>query len=264
MSSKFFNDVEKIYTSGGNCGVTTRRRFQCSPAMATCDGLYDVREYQLNQLPLTPKPVKQEKEETARVDDEDKDIETFLRDREIKKMQDGAIAMKNIMNGHASNPSDTKGMGAARCDMTGEECMIVCEELWIDFKKWMNRDENISQSFMKIKKFIVQYYVNILCISMFFIWFRWYVGGGKNACSEGFGVGLVSFMCEVARTLGEVFLGIWLGIGGFCAGLLPLLLGVCIYEIKNMKKTRDEDDSDDDDDDGSDDDGSDDDENTEN
>jgi hypothetical protein len=46
-----------------------------------------------------------------------------------------------------------------------------------------------------------------------------------------------------------------LGVGGFCTGLLPLLLGVCIYETK---KIRDEDDSDDDDGD------EDDDENTEN
>jgi hypothetical protein len=258
MSSKFFKDVEKIYTNGENCGVTTRRRFQCSAAMATCDGLYDVGEYELNQQPLTPKPVKQEKEEkeeTPRVDDEDKEIETFLRDREIKKMQDGAIAMKNIMNGHASNPSDTKGMGASGCDMTGEECMIVCEELWIDFKKWAIRDQNIADSLTKVKNFIAQYYVTMWCISMLFISFRWYIGGGKDACSEGFGVGLVSFICEVARSLGEVIMGILLGVGGFCTGLLPLLLGVCIYETK---KIRDEDDSDDDDGD------EDDDENTEN
>ena len=45
MSSRFLKDVQGIYFAGdGGVGVgassTLRRRFQCSPAMATCDGMY--------------------------------------------------------------------------------------------------------------------------------------------------------------------------------------------------------------------------------
>jgi len=238
MSSKFLKDDERIYTGEENGGGITRRRFQCSAAMATCDGLYDLGEYELNQLPLTPKPVKQEKEETPRVGDEDKEIETFLRDREMKKLRDGAIAMKKVMDSDGvltrGGGDGGDGLGYRHCDMTGEECMDVCEELWVDFKLWANHHENMSQSFSKTRNFVARHYTTMLLVAILFIWFRWYIGAGKEACDRGFGIGLCSFICEIARKLGEIAVGIILGIGGFCAGLLPLLLGVCVYEIKNM------------------------------
>jgi hypothetical protein len=244
MSSQFLKDVKGIYF-GGDAGLgassTLRRRFQCSPAMATCDGMYP---------PPQEKDTEQENEKPTVLPsphpEHDEEQETYLRLREMKKMQDGAAAMKKVLDGDSGaggagvGGGSSNGLGHTGCDMTGDECMIVCEELWVDFKKWANHNENVSQSFLKTRNFVARYYTTMLLTAIFFIWFRWYIGAGKEACDRGFGIGLCSFICEIARNLGEIIVGIILGIGGFCAGLLPLLLGVCVYEIKNMD-SRDDD-----------------------
>lgn len=240
MSSRFLKDVQGIYFAGdGGVGVgassTLRRRFQCSPAMATCDGMYP---------PPQEKDTEQENEKPTVLPslhpEHDEEQDTYIRLQEMKKMQDGAAAMKKVLDADGCagvggvGGGSSIGLGHTGCDMTGDEFMIVCEELWVDFKLWANRDENISRSFLKTRNFVARYYTTMLLTAIFFIWFRWYIGGGKEACDRGFGIGLCSFICEVARNLGEIIIGIILGIGGFCTGLLPLLLGVCVYEIKNM------------------------------
>jgi hypothetical protein len=244
MSSRFLKDVQGIYFAGdGGVGVgaglgassTLRRRFQCSPAMATCDGMYP---------PPQEKDTEQENEKPTVLPslhpEHDEEQDTYIRLQEMKKMQDGAAAMKKVLDADGCagvggvGGGSSIGLGHTGCDMTGDEFMIVCEELWVDFKLWANRDENVSRSFLKTRNFVARYYTTMLLTAIFFIWFRWYIGGGKEACDRGFGIGLCSFICEVARNLGEIIIGIILGIGGFCTGLLPLLLGVCVYEIKNM------------------------------
>jgi hypothetical protein len=239
MSSRFLKDVQGIYfgadASVGASG-TLRRRFQCSPAMATSDGLYPPPESKYTEETEDTegnkaKPVVSKSPHP----EHDEEQETYLRLREMKKMQDGAAAMKKVLDGDGcAGGGSSIGLGHTGCDMTGDEFMIVCEELWVDFKLWANRDENVSRSFLKTRNFVARYYTTMLLTAIFFIWFRWYIGGGKEACDRGFGIGLCSFICEVARNLGEIIVGIILGIGGFCTGLFPILLGVCVYEIKNM------------------------------
>ena len=257
MSSRFFKEVNGrcFAATGGVAGTsdevgvnaTPHKVFQCSPAMATCDGMYtssgasgvhvnadadtdtDTGVKEKNEKPtVSPSPHPEHDEE----------LETYLRMREMKKLRDGAAAMKKVMDGDGVFTRGCGvgggGLGHTGCDMTGDEFIMVCEELWIDFKLWVKRDENVSQSFTNMRNFVVRYYTTMLLTAIFFIWFRWYIGAGKNACAEGFGTGIFSFICEIVRNLGEIIVGIILGVGGFCTGLLPLLLGVCVYEIKNM------------------------------
>ena len=259
MSSRFLKDVQGIYfagdgvDSGVGASSTLRRRFQCSPAMATCDGMYPPPESKYTED--TEENKGQPVVSKSPHPEHDEEQDTYLRLREMKKMQDGAAAMKKVLDADGCAGGDggdggaggagvgggsSNGLGHTGCDMTGDEFMIVCEELWVDFKKWANHHENVSQSFLKTRNFVARYYTTMLLTAIFFIWFRWYIGAGKEACDRGFGIGLCSFICEVARNLGEIIVGIILGIGGFCAGLLPLLLGVCVYEIKNMD-SRDDD-----------------------
>lgn len=251
MSSRFLKGVQGIYFGdddvvGVGASSTLRRRFQCSPAMATCDGMFPPPEskYTEDTEENKEKPVVSQSPHPENHDDGEQD--DCLRMQEMKKMQDGAAAMKKVLDGDGGaggagvGGGSSNGLGHTGCDMTGDECMIVCEELWVDFKKWANHNENVSQSFLKTRNFVARYYTTMLLTAIFFIWFRWYIGAGKEACDRGFGIGLCSFICEIARNLGEIIVGIILGIGGFCAGLLPLLLGVCVYEIKNMD-SRDDD-----------------------
>lgn len=242
MSSQFFKDVRGKYFGGDGAGAILRKSFQCSPAMATCDGMYP---------PPQEKDTEQEKQEKQENEkpsvlpsphpEHDEEQETYLRMREMKKMQEGAAAMKKVMNEDgilARGGGGGGGLGHNGCDMTGEEFMIVCEELWVDFKFWANRHENMSFSFTKLRNFVARYYAFMILTATFFIWFRWYIGSGKNACDQGFGTGILNFICEVARNLGEIIVGIILGVGVFCTGLLPILLVVCVYEVKNMDSSR--------------------------
>jgi hypothetical protein len=62
----------------------------------------------------------------------------------------------------------------------------------------------------------------------------WYIGGGREACAK-FSMGgvVLNFVCEVFRYVGEALLGVFLGIIGFCVGIMPLLVCVCVFEFKD-------------------------------
>ena len=38
-------------------------------------------------------------------------------------------------------------------------------------------------------------------------------------------------MCKVKRYIGEVFMGVLLGICGFCCGVLPIIVCGCFHEV---------------------------------
>lgn len=116
-------------------------------------------------------------------------------------------------------------------DITGEEFQIVCEELWIDFKLWVDHHKNITNSASIFWSAITRNLYAILFVASFAVLFRWYVGAGRDACSYGIGYGVFSFMCEVLRYLGEIVVILLLSIIGFCVGLLPFVIGVIICEF---------------------------------
>lgn len=120
------------------------------------------------------------------------------------------------------------------CDLTGQEFAIVCEELWVDFKTWINHHENMKNCVAKTRSTFSKNLINVMFAIALIIGFRWYMGGGKEACAKFSVAGVVlSFVCELFRYLGEAFLGMFLGIIGFCIGILPLIACVCIFESKN-------------------------------
>jgi hypothetical protein len=57
------------------------------------------------------------------------------------------------------------------------------------------------------------------------------MGAGKDACFYGFGYGVFDFACEVLRYLGEFMFVLLMMITGLCAGLLPIIACLCIYEF---------------------------------
>ena len=120
------------------------------------------------------------------------------------------------------------------CDLTGDEFAIVCEELWVDFMMWVNHHENMKNCLDKTGGAVKRKLCAILSVCMFLVWFRWYMGSGRDACAK-FGVGgiMLSFVCELFRYVGEALVAVFLGIMGFCVGILPLLVCICVYESKD-------------------------------
>ena len=171
----------------------------------------------------------------------DADYQFKLRVREMEKIRDAHKRSQVTMGGggggggaegHAEDqPKISSRMKA--CDITGEEFKIVCEELWIDFKTWVDHHENLSSSISKARAAIASTWIYICFTLGFLIWFRWYVGAGKDACSFGFGYGVFSFVCEILRHLGEFVVALFLMFIGFCVGLMPLVVGVCVYEFND-------------------------------
>ena len=47
------------------------------------------------------------------------------------------------------------------------------------------------------------------------------MGSCREACAGGI---MLSFVCELFRYVGEALVGVFLGIIGFCVGILPLLV----------------------------------------
>lgn len=121
-----------------------------------------------------------------------------------------------------------------RYDITGEEFQIVCEELWIDFNLWVKQYNNINSSTNMFWSLISRNLYAILSITFFVIWFRWYVGAGRYACSYGIGYGVFCFICEILRYLGEIIAILLLSIVGFCIGLLPFVIGLIIYDFDSL------------------------------
>ncbi len=116
------------------------------------------------------------------------------------------------------------------CDVTGEEFKIVCEELWIDFKKWTEQHENLTNTASMFRRAVVRMRFAILFVLVFAVLFRWYVGAGKDACSYGVGYGVFSLVCEVLRYFGEIVVIVFMSFIGVCAGLSPFVIGACIFE----------------------------------
>lgn len=156
--------------------------------------------------------------------------------KEIEKMRKiRENMMSRNVKGAGAGVGASGGVGAGGAmnssDITSEEFKIVCEELWIDFKVWANHHENIKNSRNMLSSAISQNLYAILFVGFFAVLFRWYVGAGRDACSYGLGYGAFSFMCQVLRYLGEILAILVLAIIGFCVGLLPLVIGVIIYEF---------------------------------
>ena len=151
------------------------------------------------------------------------------------------MEMKRIRAAQAKAAAENKAEAGYRrerrmnaCDLTGDEFRIVCEELWIDFKKWVNHHENMKNCVEKTGGAVKRNLGAILFVCMFLVWFRWYMGSGIEACAK-FGVGgiMLSFVCELFRYVGEALVGVFFGIIGFCVGILPLLVCVCVYEFQD-------------------------------
>jgi hypothetical protein len=118
------------------------------------------------------------------------------------------------------------------CDVTSDQFKIVCEELWVDFKTWVTYHENMKNSLTKTRTAFKRNLAMILFVFAFLICFRWYIGGGREACARFSVSGIIlNFVCKLFRYLGEALLGILLGIMGFCVGILPLVVCVCVFEF---------------------------------
>ena len=150
-----------------------------------------------------------------------------LRKREMKKFYEAKMKMKGVGRGGVDGFG---GHDYDITDMTDQDVAIVCEELWIDLKRWIGLHKNLGYCGEKVYKSVVRNLVILSCIAAFLITFRWYVGAGKDACSYGVGWGAFSLICEVMRYAGEFMLAALIGICGFCCGLLPIIVCVCVYE----------------------------------
>lgn len=165
-----------------------------------------------------------------------KRAEFELRRREMNKILE---AHKRMSQSQSQSQSDAENKGSSRssranaCDLNGEEFAIVCEELWIDFKMWVNHNKNASDCFEKARATIASYWTPLWLTFACLIWFRWYMGAGKDACSYSFGYGVFSFACEVMRYLGEFMFVLLMMVTGLCAGLLPIIACLCIYEFND-------------------------------
>jgi hypothetical protein len=152
-----------------------------------------------------------------------------LRVREMEKIRD---ARRRMVTQPKDQPPNTTSQ-INSCDMTGKEFQIVCEELWIDFKSWVNHDENFSDCLSKVCNAISRNWVSIYFTALFLLWFRWYIGTGKDACSFGFGYGIFSFVCEILRQMSNVVIIILLTFTIICVALAPIVVCVCIYEFND-------------------------------
>lgn len=171
--------------------------------------------------------------------EKDLEMEYQLRRREMKKIQEARKRMASgggVSGGGSGGSSHGENDRSARmnaCDLTGEEFQIVCEELWIDFRRWVNHTKNLSDCIDTVREAFVRIWTPTCLILGFLMWFRWYVGAGKDACSYGVGYGVFSFTCEVLRHLGEFVAALLLMFIGFCVGIVPMLVCVCFYEFND-------------------------------
>jgi hypothetical protein len=165
----------------------------------------------------------------------DQEMEFALRSREMAKMYEARRKMKRVYgdDGGGGNNKDDDNGDIDVTDMTKEDISIVCEELWVDFKTWINGRNNVCDCAEKVCLYLSRNWVALLWGALFMIAFRWYIGAGKDACAYGFGWGAVSLICEVMRHLGEILLAALTMICGFCCAMLPVIACACIYEAVN-------------------------------
>ena len=186
--------------------------------------------------------------------EKDLELEFELRKREMRKIQEARMRMISGAGGGgagagAAAEKNKRSSRADACDLDGDEFKIVCEELWIDFRKWVNHHENVSDCMDTVRAAFVSYWAPFCLTLGFLMWFRWYIGAGKDACSYGLGYGVFSFACEVLRHLGEIVGAFILMIIGFCVGMVPMIVCLCIHEFKDTFPDPDGDDEDEDEDD---------------
>ena len=178
--------------------------------------------------------------------EKDLEMEYQLRVREMKKIQEARKRMMTVGGGGGGGGGQNdRSARMNACDLNGEEFQIVCEELWIDFRRWVNHQKNLSDCIDTVREAFVRNWTPTCLIIGFLMLFRWYVGAGKDACSYGVGYGVFSFTCEVLRHLGEFVAALLLMIIGFCVGILPMLVCVCFYEFNDTFPDPDADDVDD-------------------
>lgn len=168
--------------------------------------------------------------------DEERECEILRNEIErIRKIREN-MTPRNVKSKNGTSHVDD-GYNNSRvnsCDITGEEFMIVCEELWIDFKKWTNQHENLTNSASTFRRAVVRMRFAILFVLLFAVLFRWYVGAGKDACSYGVGYGMLSFVCEVLRYFGEIIVIVFMSFIAAFAGLSPFVIGACIFEYDEL------------------------------
>jgi hypothetical protein len=151
-----------------------------------------------------------------------------------KREMGGGGGVGGVGGGVVENNSGSRRSSRANvCDVNGEEFRIVCEELWVDFKTWVNHNKNASDCITKVRTTVAKYWRPMWLVIGILIWFRWYMGAGKDACSYGFGYGVFSFVCEVMRYMGELAFVLLLMVIGVCTGLLPIIVCLCIYEFND-------------------------------
>ena len=174
----------------------------------------------------------------------DEEMEVDLRRREMDKMIDAKVKMRQIYKRGFIQPDrfGKKGSGGGDdsdnidfdiTDMTEKDIAIVCEELWVDFNTWINQQKNVCDCAEKVYVYLSRNWATLLCIALSMIAFRWYIGAGKDACTYGFGWGAVSLICEVMRHVGEIMLAVMMILCGLCCGMLPVITCACIYEAMN-------------------------------
>lgn len=161
--------------------------------------------------------------------DYDEERECEILRNEIERIR----KIRENMTPKGASRIDDDGYNNSRinaCDVTGEEFKIVCEELWVDFKKWKEQYDNLTNTASIFRRAVTRMRFAILFVLVFAVLFRWYVGAGKDACSYGVGYGVFSFMCEVLRYFGEIVVIVFMSFIGVCAGLSPFVIGACIFE----------------------------------
>ena len=163
--------------------------------------------------------------------DEERECEILRNEIErIRKIRENMTPKGPKTNNRKDGDNGYTNSRINACDVTGEEFKIVCEELWIDFKKWMEQHENIKNTASVFRPAVMRMRFAILFVLLFAVLFRWYVGAGKDACSYGIGYGLFSFICEVLRYFGEIVVIVFITLIGACACLSPFVIGACIFE----------------------------------
>ncbi len=161
--------------------------------------------------------------------DEERECEILRNEIErIRKIRENMTPKPKNEAGRIDDGYNNSRINA--CDVTGEEFKIVCEELWIDFKKWTEQHENLTNTASIFRRAVVRMRFAILFVLLFAVLFRWYVGAGKDACSYGVGYGMFSFVCEVLRYFGEIIVIVVMSFIAACACLSPFVIGACIFE----------------------------------
>ena len=162
--------------------------------------------------------------------DEERECE-FLRNEieRIRKIREN-MTPKGAKGAKGADDDGYNNSRINACDVTGEEFKIVCEELWMDFKKWTEHHENLTNTASMFRRAVMRKRFAILFVLLSAVWFRWYVGAGKDACSYGFGYGVLSLVCEVLRYFGEIVVIVFMSFIAACACLSPFVIGACIFE----------------------------------